>query len=300
MGNTSYGDAYARRHGLRDAVPAVVSRMLHASDVAVIELGAEVPTFELSEPPPVEDAFLISAIIIDSPAYTLWEDGRPVQVDPLRAGDTEIFDLRTTPVVHINSAHHALHFYFPRTALNAIADSAGVQRIAELRRAPSRDDCVVRSLAAVMLPAMRQPSQVTRLFVEHLTLAIGTHAAQTYGGMGVLLPVRGGLAGWQERRVADILEAHLDGDIPLGRLAQECGLSPSHFARAFRRSFGAAPHQWLMRRRVERARELLRIPGRSLSDIALACGFSDQSHFTRVFRGHVGTSPGAWRRDVLE
>ena len=82
------------------------------------------------------------------------------------------------------------------------------------------------------------------------------------------------------------------------RLAEECGLSPRHFARAFRQSTGVPPHRWLMRHRVQRAKELLRRQALSLADIALRCGFADQSHFTRVFSREVGFSPGQWRRDL--
>ena len=68
------------------------------------------------------------------------------------------------------------------------------------------------------------------------------------------------------------------------------------FLRAFRKTMGLAPHQWLMVRRVERARELIQEGEQPLSEIALDAGFSDQSHFTRVFSQQMGVSPGAWRR----
>jgi AraC-like DNA-binding protein len=90
--------------------------------------------------------------------------------------------------------------------------------------------------------------------------------------------------------------AHLDGNLPLQRVAEVCGLSTSHFAHAFRRTVGVAPDRWLLRRRVERAIDMLGGGGDSLSDIALACGFSDQSHFTRVLRRATGHSPGGWKR----
>jgi AraC family transcriptional regulator len=77
-------------------------------------------------------------------------------------------------------------------------------------------------------------------------------------------------------------------------------LSTSYFARAFRTSTGLAPHQWLAHRRVEVAKYLLRQQRGSLREIALACGFSDQSHFTRVFTRIVGSSLGAWRRNLDE
>ena len=106
----------------------------------------------------------------------------------------------------------------------------------------------------------------------------------------------GGLAPWQLRRVKALLNAIRENSISVRRLADECGLSPRHFTRAFSRSTGLPPHRWLLERRVEMATQLLRDPVRSLVDIGLACGFASQSHFTRVFTAHVGRSPGSWRR----
>jgi len=100
---------------------------------------------------------------------------------------------------------------------------------------------------------------------------------------------------WQERR-ARLLEAQLDGEVTLSRLAQECGLSVSHFARAFRQSTGTSPHRWLLVRRAEKAKDLLHNSALPLAEIGLACGFGDQSHFTRVFTKLTGASPGASRR----
>jgi AraC family transcriptional regulator len=73
----------------------------------------------------------------------------------------------------------------------------------------------------------------------------------------------------------------------------------THFARAFRQSIGASPHQWLLARRIDKAMSLLAGSDLTLAQIALACGFSDQSHLTRVFKVAVGTSPGRWRRSQM-
>jgi AraC family transcriptional regulator len=108
--------------------------------------------------------------------------------------------------------------------------------------------------------------------------------------------VRGGLAPWQVRRAKEILSAHLDGGIPLQEVARECHLSMSHFSRQFRRTTGLPPHKWLLTRRIEVAKEKLDDRRLSLSDVAAACGFADQSHLTRVFTRMVGVTPGAWRR----
>ena len=90
---------------------------------------------------------------------------------------------------------------------------------------------------------------------------------------------------------------NLGRDITLSELANECGLSLSYFTRAFKRSTGDAPHRWLLRQRVQHAKTLLREKQMSLAEIAIVCGFSDQSHFTRVFGAHIGQAPGVWRRN---
>jgi AraC-like DNA-binding protein len=107
---------------------------------------------------------------------------------------------------------------------------------------------------------------------------------------------RGGLSPWQVRKVICHIEAHLDRSIRNEDLAALARLNPSHFGRAFRNSFGEPPHEYVIRRRVERAQGLMLSTDASLSEIALDCGLADQSHLTRLFRRIVGESPRAWRR----
>jgi len=109
-------------------------------------------------------------------------------------------------------------------------------------------------------------------------------------------PVRGGLCPWQIRKVTSHVEAHLDRPIRNEDLAALVRLTPSHFGRAFRNSFGEPPHEYVIRRRIERAQGLMLSSDVSLSEIALDCGLADQSHLTRLFRRLVGESPRDWRR----
>lgn len=80
---------------------------------------------------------------------------------------------------------------------------------------------------------------------------------------------------------------------------QDPAISVRHFARAFKETMGTSPHRYLLKRRVETAHELLLNPRLSLLEIALACGFADQSHFTRVFTAAMDISPGALRRESV-
>ncbi len=108
--------------------------------------------------------------------------------------------------------------------------------------------------------------------------------------------VRGGLAPWQVRKVTSFIETNLDSSIRSKNLASVVRLSPCHFSRVFRNSFGDSPSEYVIRRRIERAQGLMLSTDASLCQIALACGFADQAHLCRLFRRIVGESPGTWRR----
>ena len=104
------------------------------------------------------------------------------------------------------------------------------------------------------------------------------------------------LLGWQIRRVRDHIETHLSRRILVSDLSTLVQRSEAHFARAFKKTFGVSPHAFVMRRRVEKASQLMLVGDDSLSDIALACGMTDQAHLCKAFRQMTGQTPAAWRR----
>jgi AraC family transcriptional regulator len=106
---------------------------------------------------------------------------------------------------------------------------------------------------------------------------------------------RGGFAAWQSRRLAAHVDANLAGKIVIKDLAASLDISVGHFCRAFKRTFGVPARIWIRQRRIELAQGLMVTTGASLSEIALSCGMSDQSHFTRSFRRIVGEAPSSWR-----
>jgi AraC family transcriptional regulator len=122
--------------------------------------------------------------------------------------------------------------------------------------------------------------------VEHL----GANAP----GVAKLQP--GGLATWQARRTLAHIEANLASKMEIDELAKVVALSRSHFSRAFKRSVGFSPMEYVVVRRVERAKAMISGTREPLAEVALACGFADQAHLNRRFRDIVGISPGRWRR----
>lgn len=178
-----------------------------------------------------------------------------------------------------------------------IARATGGQIAASVEVAPSVDlarPAIVQAMTALASQAER-PGPGGRLYSESLATAVllelARHRVLGDGGLRSAL----GRTGRELGRFAEYVEAHLPDDLSLFTLAAHAGLSPSHLTRELRRVSGLAPHQYVLRRRAERARILLGGGARSVGEVALAVGFSSQAHLTVVFRRVFGITPGAYR-----
>ena len=155
----------------------------------------------------------------------------------------------------------------------------------------------VEHLLAALVAEASDGSPSGLAFIDSLTSALSLQLAQQAGVSPPRRPLaRGGLSGGVRRRVLELMDARADSQLSIDELAREAGLSPAHFARAFKQSVGRAPHQHLVSLRLERARRLLEAPDAGLSDVAQRVGFADQAHFTRFFKRQFGVTPGAFVR----
>jgi AraC family transcriptional regulator len=276
-----------------------VIQTIQNNSLAATRCRRDVPFDAMTNLLPREDAYMIVIQIRGKNARELWLDGRPIKTEPLHAGGVVFHDLRQSPQFFFHDPLDSVNYFLRRNTLDIIAEDAGAPRISDLQFIPGVGvmDHVVAELTRLLLPVFDTPDRVSLLFADYVSLALGSHVAQAYGGMKSVVALRqGGLAAWQERRAKELISANLEGNLSTGDLARECSLSAGHFARAFRRSTGLSPHKWLVWCRVEKAHALLRDGGLSLAEIARACGFADQSHFTRAYTRLRGISPGAWRR----
>ena len=153
--------------------------------------------------------------------------------------------------------------------------------------------------------ALKLKSQVENLgsmprqYAEALGIALTHELVRINGDATVCEPLcRGGLACWQQKRVAAYIEEHVADDIPLATLAALARLSPYHFSRSFKRSFGMPPHRFHANRRMERAKQLLANRELSVTAIALDTGFSETSTFTAAFHRMTGQTPSRYRRNL--
>lgn len=246
-----------------------------------------------------ESGFILSLQRKDSTAHELRLGGRRVHVVPFPQGMMSLLTLALDPNPYSDDTFACCSLYFRRATFDQLADDLGEIRIDEFDFRPgiAVNDPVVNNLVPCLRSSMEQPERINTGFIDHVVNALHTHLAQRYGGLRISrMTERGSLAPWQLRLARDTINAHLEGPISLAQIAGDCGLSVSHFAKAFKCSTGVSPHRWLTQRRIHRAKELMRTTTTLLAQIALVCGFSDQSHFNRVFSRATGTTPNQWRR----
>ena len=162
------------------------------------------------------------------------------------------------------------------------------------------EDPLLEQLCLAVGNALRDGSVRDGLYIDTLAQTIAVRLAWQHSERSrpARLPGTQPIASWKIRRLIDFIEENLDRDLTLEAMATEVSLNSLYLPRAFKKSVGQTPHQYVMRRRIERAKELLAETDLSLSEIAFATGFSDQSHLTRHFRQMIGVAPGQFRRSL--
>jgi len=292
----AYGDRMAELFPMMEGPQPAIVKSLDRDAFAAFRMTYSGLSPHRSDPTPPDEAFALILRLTHQRAE-IWLDDRVSLKSPVK-DETSIFDLRSRIMVHFKDPFDFLCLYLPRQAVLEMADEDGVTGIdLGVASGTSFADPVLSHLGACLLPALECPGQTNDLFVSHVTMALQTHFLANYVAKSKpLRPHRSGLTARQLRIAKQAICENLDGGIPVATMARECGLAPSHFARAFAISVGLPPHQWLLDQRVDMARQLLSESALPLAEIAIECGFADQSHFTRVFSTRTGLSPGRWQR----
>ena len=212
-------------------------------------------------------------------------------------GGVSAIDLQEEPACFLPHPFDALVLYVTQADLDEVAYAHRAPSVKQLAWPLGAFDPVVYHLGKSFLASLDQPHHASKIFLDHVLHALNCHLVSSYGGVTMSTPqFRGGLSSLQMRRATELLEAHLDGKISLQQVAEACELSVSHFARAFKRTFHKPPYRWLIERRVDMARDLMKNPRLPLAEIAIKCGFADQSALNRSFKRIHGVTPGIWRR----
>ena len=161
-------------------------------------------------------------------------------------------------------------------------------------------DRQIELLMTAMLEDLRNGSPAGRLYGESLGTALAIYLAHRYASLpSNPAAYKGGMPPARLKRVLEYIDANLDENLKLSDLAGAAGISLYHFAKLFKQSTTESPHQFVLRRRIERARTLLRNPEISVLEASVRTGFVDQRHFAKVFRRMVGINPSGYRLSAL-
>lgn len=200
--------------------------------------------------------------------------------------------------VELEGELDSLHVYLRRQMVAEVADSLGLDGpdLALTPKLGDRDP-LIEGLALGVRQALTDDDPAAGVYVDYLSRALAARLLREHSNCAPdrVGPLKGGLTPSQMSVASDFMEAHLDQPIALADIASACGLSPTHFARRFKVTAGAPPHQHLIQLRVERAKRLLQGP-MPIAEVALACGFTHQEHLTRTFRNLTGLTPANFRR----
>jgi AraC family transcriptional regulator len=244
--------------------------------------------------PAVEDISLALAL---SDYSASWRGLRGLQSEEGSTGSVTICEFNESKKFEMRGAAKFAIVLLKTNVLEQVGLETGYIR-PELQ-AQQVQDQTLRHLMEALLREKHEDFPSGYLFVDGVATALASYLLRRYS---VASPTErnfaGGMAPSTLRRCVEFLEAHLEGDLRLSDLAREAGVSTSHFLRSFRQSTGKTPYQFLLHRRVQRARLLMRDRRAPLTEVALATGFADQHHLARVFRRITGVTPSSYRRSL--
>jgi AraC-like DNA-binding protein len=226
-------------------------------------------------------------------AQRLIHDGRMPQ------GTVQINQPAQSMRAIFRSCYDVLHLHIPNILIADMLENSAIDRpVADVfdNPAPFRDS-IVEGLGHALIRAEDCGSPMGPTYADSIGVAITARliARRSTPPPAFAKSAPAPLAKWRLRRVTDYVDAHLADPIGLADLAAATGLSRMHFAAQFRAATGLRPHEYLLRRRIERAQNLLAASRQPLCDVALDVGFKSQAHFTTVFARFVGETPNAWR-----
>jgi AraC family transcriptional regulator len=197
-----------------------------------------------------------------------------------------------------NEDLHSLCIAISDAALTAASGGPGGE--VELRRVDNLVDARLGALVAVVNAERIAGFPSGKLFLDSVEQALAVALVKGYAVRhGSVQTHRGGLGSARLRRIKEFVDAKMEDELTLREMAQSVELSTAHFSRMFRKSTGESPHQFVLRHRVERAKEMLRAAEARVLDVAVACGFKTQQHFARVFRRMCGVTPTEYRQEFL-
>lgn len=246
--------------------------------------------FEL---PPAEHHFIAVHLLRPCHVDTRW-DGRIHRARSV-PGNVMVMAAGQNSAWNCSSAMDELHIFLDPGIVEEVAREIGVARV-QLIDGVGLVDPAIGEMARQLLVELENPDIGTRLFADTIARALALRLLRQHSTGGAARSAQHvEITARQLRAATEYIECHLDQYLTLERISAVLAMSPFRFARAFRKATGQSPRQYVIGRRIEQARELLRMGDCNLAEIANRVGFATQSHFTAVFRSRCGTTPKRFR-----
>jgi AraC family transcriptional regulator len=282
----SYGDWYSR---------GPLSRYVRASGMA----GGAISIIEASQPagdmsdPPINELVLMRTVSVGIPFDFDLGAGRFSGIESY--GDFHLAAPNTASVLQVHADHSVQLFSLTASVCQELLsrERSHVADFGVLHSALFRSE-LLNAVCQRLIDTIRQPYPASRLFVDGAAMAL-LGELTLLARHDVRPKPRMDLRDWRVRRTIERIEARLGEDIGLAELAAGVDLSPSRLTSLFRAATGFAPHAWQVRRRIERACDLLRDRRLSVTEIAHRLGFASSQHFATTFKCQTGVSPSTWR-----
>ncbi|MCA1994386.1 MAG: AraC family transcriptional regulator [Coleofasciculus sp. S288] len=212
-------------------------------------------------------------------------------------GCIEIFPAKLPYKLCWNQQVEFIHCYLEPTFLSGVAhetvDPTRVELVLELRKI----DLLIYSICLALKTALEVNGAGSCIYAESLATALSVHLLRYYSTRKHnLREHESGLPKQKLKQAVDYINEHLSEDLSLTEIAAELRMSQYYFCRLFKQSTGMSPHKYLIQQRIEQAKQLLKQKELTVTDVALTCGFANQSHFAKYFRLYTGVTPNQFRK----
>jgi AraC family transcriptional regulator len=258
------------------------------------------PNLGLLEQTPLADQVIVSVERRPFRPVNVFCDGHHKRKPASRAGALALYDMRRSWSADIRDPFDTLQVFLP---IDSFREFATERRSSFLEfrydlQEPKYDNVILHLMQA-MLPALERPQEVSALYLDSMFLAVRDHIAEAYGGfVSTATGLRLGLTARQLRHALEYIDANLSRDVSLAEIAKASVVSVSFLTRGFKTTLGISPHRWLINKRIALAQRFIYENAMPLNEVAISCGFADQSHLTRAFVRNVGSTPAVWRRNA--
>jgi AraC family transcriptional regulator len=276
-----------------DARPALSSGHAQWNGIALERYSTPAVSIHRHEHPEL----FLHMVVSGTAKYEVNTKGRSFRYSS-RPGTIFLLPQGTEDEVHWAApSDHLVAAIHPRLVAQALEETAHETEV-ELTDHWSLVDGHISALLNEMAADLNDRSPAGSIYGDTLATALSVYLLERYAvRRRTPAAYKGGLPGYRLKRVLDYIASSLDTNISLSQLAAVAGMSPHYFAELFKQSTGRSPHNYILLQRIERAKEGLRHPARSILDAALDAGFQNSSHFSRMFRKVEGTSPTRFRAD---